>query len=408
MLPQSKLFSFAMILIAIIGFIINILSLSYLNLALFLIIGVVGVIQVTITKSIPKESADQHAHAHASHNQAHGDSNPHDSHATHESIDDVRSSRDIQLSRRWEIEESVATFGTFCDGILGKFARDSRHIRESSIGLSDLTIEAAEMSANVRWIADAIVTDAESVLTETKQLETAIDSIKDSATDAGDVTNIAFTEITKTIEQVGSLRELGNKISDIVSLIVNIASQTNMLALNATIEAARAGEAGKGFAVVASEVKVLSNRTAEATDQIKASVAGIDESIGLLENQLTQVEKTFDSVKTFSHKVSEAVENHHGSTQAIGTSIFNINQGISQVAQDISLITEQAETTEESSKDMSKVSRHIFDTSITMETMINSFLQEVATDKDGNILIDVPLLTAVSNEQKSVDSLFKD
>jgi methyl-accepting chemotaxis protein len=67
-----------------------------------------------------------------------------------------------------------------------------------------------------------------------------------------------MARVADTVQQIG----------EVVSLIRNIAGQTNLFALNATIEAARAGEAGCGFAVLASEVKSLAVQTAKATEQI--------------------------------------------------------------------------------------------------------------------------------------------
>ncbi len=87
--------------------------------------------------------------------------------------------------------------------------------------------------------------------------------------------NLLAQESRATMTIVDGLNTSTDQIGSILSLIKEIADQTNLLALNAAIEAARAGEAGRGFAVVADEVRKLAERTSKATSDISNLVNSI-------------------------------------------------------------------------------------------------------------------------------------
>lgn len=151
------------------------------------------------------------------------------------------------------------------------------------------------------------------------------------ATSTCDVADRSGQIVSKAIEAMSRIEESSHKISDIISVIDEIARQTNLLALNAAVEAARAGEAGRGFAVVATEVRSLAQRSSQAAKDIKQLIVSssdrVKEGVGLVNSAGSSLAEIVDQIRKVATIVSGiAVANNE---QAAG--LEQINRTLTQL-----------------------------------------------------------------------------
>jgi methyl-accepting chemotaxis protein PixJ len=186
--------------------------------------------------------------------------------------------------------------------------------------------------------------------------------------------------VAETAKKIKRLSESSQRISRVVNLIGDFASQTQMLALNAAIEATRAGEYGRGFAVVADEVRSLARQSASATTDIEQLVqeiqAGTAEVSTAMETGIQQVVEGTNLVTETRQKLNAIVD---GTTKIINlvgkiTQVTQVQiaqfQSVTQAVTDVSTIAEQ---TSSDSVDLSKSFKELLEMAQALQSSVSQF-----------------------------------
>jgi methyl-accepting chemotaxis protein len=223
----------------------------------------------------------------------------------------------------------------------GEVASAAAEISTSTTDLSHRTEEQAagleQTSASMEQISVTVKNNAENA----QRAADFTASTREIADRGGEV-------VAQAISAMSRIEESSRKISDIISVIDEIARQTNLLALNAAVEAARAGEAGRGFAVVASEVRSLAQRSAQAAKDIKDLITNssgqVQDGVELVNRAGASLTEIVASIK----KVTDIVADIALASKEQARGIDEVNRALVQMdeatQQNSALVEENAAT----------------------------------------------------------------
>ncbi|MFW5825198.1 MAG: methyl-accepting chemotaxis protein [Marinobacter sp.] len=218
-------------------------------------------------------------------------------------------------------------------------ARTRNQVGDVSGSMAQIAAQANRVEEVAKASRDTIATATEgnqSVQTGLQRSEKAADS--------------TVTVIGEVSDAIQVLAGSAGKVQQVVSVIAEIAEQTNLLALNAAIEAARAGEHGRGFAVVADEVRTLSRRTSDSTGEIRQWVTDLVGNVQSIEQRLTEMRGAGDENRSELRGLRQHLEHldeHFARLAAfskdIDSAVFAQRENIDQVGQRSRALTGSAD-----------------------------------------------------------------
>ncbi|MDJ0743902.1 MAG: GAF domain-containing protein [Xenococcaceae cyanobacterium MO_167.B27] len=261
---------------------------------------------------------------------------------------------------------------------------------KNTTSVTQLSAQAQEQVEHLKVALTELqqmVAATQAVMNNAKQVKQAVqeanrivqngDSLMEKTVDGIMEVRETTAETAKKIKRLG---EASQKISKVVNLIENFATQTNLLSLNAAIEATRAGEYGKGFAVVADEVRSLAYQSANATteierlvEEIQTEINEVNSSIEMGIAQVVQgsnlVGETRQSLRDIVQATSRIIQLVVGITNATATQ----NQQSQTLTAAMNDVSEIAHKTFESSTQISESFLELLTTSEELQTSVSKF-----------------------------------
>lgn len=218
-----------------------------------------------------------------------------------------------------------------------QMASASEALANSTGAISSATIQQSEAAESIASAIEQMTVSISHVSNFTEDARVIAGESGEASQRGAGVIHRVVSDIERIAQSVNqssaAIRSLGQhskEIASVVTVIKEVADQTNLLALNAAIEAARAGEQGRGFAVVADEVRKLAERTSASTEDIGRIVGlittGTDSAVRAMDEQVRSVQSSV----TLAAEAGDAISRINAASQKVVTTVTEVSSALNE------------------------------------------------------------------------------
>ncbi|NPA54916.1 MAG: methyl-accepting chemotaxis protein [Epsilonproteobacteria bacterium] len=253
------------------------------------------------------------------------------------------------------------------------FAQITNNIQKEA----EIVSEATKESENIKnALEDEVNFSLQVKETILKANENLRESVRLISQNVDNIENNANHELDMA-NKLQQLASDANQIKDVLTVIGEIADQTNLLALNAAIEAARAGEHGRGFAVVADEVRQLAEKTQKSLNEIDSTINVIVQAISDANAQMSENVKSVNDITSQTQEVQSSIETVANEMDSVVGDVQENAQSIQQLTEMMQDFIKQMQTihniSTENKENIMQNTQHVEE----IATLANKLLQEI-------------------------------